>query len=86
MEDMKMQARSKSLGNLMNVMEEDDANSIPAVVLKITAGPGGIEIEKQGGEGEERIGEEDSMEHAGMEEGGPKGAFEMLIAKKKGMA
>jgi len=52
MQDMKMQARGKSLKDLVGAMEEDDAKSIPSLTIKISAGAEGIEVEKVGGEGE----------------------------------
>jgi|WetSurMetagenome_2_1015567.scaffolds.fasta_scaffold240888_2 hypothetical protein len=51
MDNMKMQARGKSLKDLVGAMEEDDAKSIPTLVLRISAGPEGIEIEKGNSDG-----------------------------------
>lgn len=64
MKDLMMKARGQSLKDLVSTMEEDDAKSIPTLMLKITAGPEGIEIEKTGGEGEV---ESDEQETEGME-------------------
>ena len=96
MEDMRMQAKGKSLGNLIGAMEEDDAKSIPSLTLKITSGQEGIEVEKIAGEGEVEGDKESETEKEmdnGMEENSPypkedgeegsPDAFAMLIAKKK---
>ena len=46
MENLNLKARGKSLNDLVGAMEEDDAKSIPTLMLRISAGPEGIEIEK----------------------------------------
>ena len=90
-EDMEMGARGKSLQNLIGTMEKDDAKSIPSVMLKISAGPQGIEIEQEGGESEMEDGMEshyDTADSIDAQENGMKppmkgNGFDMLIAKKK---
>lgn len=52
MNDMNLHARGQSLKDLVGAMEEDDAKSIPTLMIKITSGPGGIHVEKTGGDGE----------------------------------
>lgn len=94
MDDMKLKARGASLKGLMDAMGEDDAMAIPAVTLKISAGPGGIKIEKDGievgADGEEKEqegpGPDESMGHEmaeGEEMGGEEDPFEAILKKKK---
>lgn len=95
MDDLNMQARGQSLKDLMGAMDEDSARSVPAIMLKITAGPSGIEVEKTGGDGELNDGDEKELgaepqapDQSGNGPTPPQSmgggnAFEELLARKK---
>jgi hypothetical protein len=51
MHDLNLKARGQSLNDLVGAMEEDDAKSIPTLMIRITATPEGIEIEKSNPDG-----------------------------------
>jgi hypothetical protein len=88
MENLNLKARGESLKDLTSAMEEDDAKSIPTLMLRITSGPEGIEIEKGNEDGSFSSMKEGTPEEEGneLESGTPeqeKGENELGIPESK---